>query len=156
MNKRYKFSNKEIKTIQKFIQTNIDKDIKVHKNNVYECEVATKDVYIGNKMYDYDTELYIKWLQQQPEYIPINFILISILHEVGHIMTYTKAKEKERNVLYGIYAFLNEFNILSTDTLNNKYFNIPDERQATMWGINFYKNNKIKCDKLLNELNIGA
>ena len=152
MQRKYRFTNKELNILKEFIQNNIDKNIKIKKSQCFECDIDNRTVYISNKKFTPDTEMFMNWLCKQKEYTPINHILISILHEIGHIKTYTPELEEERDLLYGIYDFMHENKIMSTEELNNKYFNIPDEKIATMWGINFYKNNKIKCDKLIKDL----
>jgi hypothetical protein len=38
--------------------------------------------------------------------------------------------------------------------MNFAYFNIESERLATMWGINFYNNNKSKCNELVAMLGL--
>jgi hypothetical protein len=151
MQRMYKFTKKDIKILQDFINT-IDKDIKIKKGRTFECDVEKKQVFVNNKKYTLDTEIYMNWLCKQKEYIPINHVLISILHEIGHIKTYSLIKEKQRTLLYSIYSFLQNYNILSVEELNEKYFNIPDEKDATMWGIEFYKNHKIQCDELVKKL----
>lgn len=153
MQRQFKFTKNEFKILKEFVKT-IDKNIIIKRNNCFECDIENKLVFIGNKKYDYDTKIFMDWLCKQKEYTPINYILISILHEIGHIKTYTKELEAERTELYGIYSFLHENGIMSTDELNEKYFEIPDEKEATMWGIKYYVNNKEKCDKLVKELNI--
>lgn len=153
MQRQYKFTNKQIKTLQDFVKQ-IDKNIKIKKSYSFECDIENKLVFIGSKEYTQDTKLFMDWLCKQKEYTPINHILISILHEIGHIKTYTKAKEQERDTLYSIYSFLNDNNIMSTEQLNEHYFAIPDERDATMWGIKYYVNHKNECDKLVKDLQI--
>lgn len=151
MQRRYKFTKNDIKILQEFINT-IDNSITIKKGQTFECDVKAKQVFVGDKKYSKDTEMFMQWLCKQKEYTPINHILISILHEVGHIKTYTKAKEMERNLLYNIYSFLQTYDIMSIEELNEKYFNIPDERDATMWGIKYYVNHKEQCDNLIKQL----
>jgi hypothetical protein len=148
-----KFTRKEIKIIQNFVNE-IDNNIKVKKSKVFECEIEKNQIFVSDKNYTKDTELFMKWLETLKEYQPINFILISILHEIGHIETYTEELEEERNKMYSMYSFLNKQGIMSTEELNNLYFEIPDEKNATLWGLNYYVNNKEKCNKLLQDLNI--
>lgn len=151
MQRRYKFTKKDIKILQDFVNT-IDKDIKIKKGQVFECDVKAKQVFVGDKKYSKDTEIFMNWLCKQKNYTPINHILISILHEIGHIKTYSQVKEKQRALLYGIYRFLETYDIMSTEELNEKYFNIPDEKDATMWGIKYYVNHKEQCDNLIKNL----
>lgn len=151
MQRVYKFTKKDIEKIQVFVNT-IDKNIKIKKGKCFECDTEKNQVFVGNKKYDKDTKMFMTWLCKQKEYTPINYILISILHEIGHIKTYSKIKQTERSILYGIYDFLGHLGIMTTEQQNNRYFNIPDERDATMWGLNYYVNHKQQCDKLVKDL----
>ena len=154
MQRQFKYTKQQIQILQDFINSTIDKDIKVKVGNAYECDIENKTIYLGSKELTTDTILFIQWLKTTPEYTPISYNLISILHEIGHIKTYNKIKSKQREVMYGIYSFLNEMQIVTTETLNQKYFEIPDEKDATNWGLRFYVNNKSKCDKLVKDLQI--
>lgn len=152
MQRQFKFTKKDFEKIQKFVN-DIDKDIKIKKGRCFECVVPDKKVFISHKKYDYESEIFTKFLEQNDN-IKINFVLIALLHEIGHIKTYNKKLEQQRTILYSIYNCLNRLKIISVDKLNQKYFMIPDERQATLWGLEYYKNNKNKCDKLVQELGI--
>ena len=153
MQRKYKFTKNQLNILQQFTNT-INKDIKIKKGRKFECDIQKKQVFVSHKKYDYDTEMFMNWLCKQKEYTPINYLLIAILHEIGHIETYSKANDKQRDILYGIYSFLGEMGIMSTEEQNDKYFNIPLERNATMWGLQYYVNHKEQCDKLVKDLEI--
>ena len=79
---------------------------------------------------------------------------MSILHEVGHIMTATDEIRDNRFLLDNIYSFLYSENAINELEYFNSYFDIPAEYDATLWGINYYIQNKEKCDKLAKQLGV--
>ena len=75
---------------------------------------------------------------------------MSVLHEIGHIATYTEDLNTEREFTYLLLQMkYEEDNFVE---FNREYFKIPMEFLATEWAINFYKNNIEFCEKLANDL----
>ena len=64
--------------------------------------------------------------------------MISILHEIGHLYTNGKDDLEMRSFLAMVSPEIAAKNI----NIQNKYFNIPCEWQATEWAINFIKRNQ--------------
>ncbi len=130
--------------IKRFVKE-INKDIKI-KFQKYDMECDTYDdiVYVG-ETYDKRTDKYfmdfVKKIRPECD-VPIFFL--SLLHEVGHIMTYDIEDEENKDIIYGLLKI--QFDESKKDDAalqqyDEMYFNIPLERNATEWGINFAMNN---------------
>ena len=151
-----RFSKKDIKAIQNFVNS-INENLKI-KNSEYkrfECDIPNNTIYLGIKNNNKkDNSLFLKWFKQQPEFIDINKKLLSLLHEIGHFQTFNQEEFDKRNELENIYTFMYEQDIISYEQLNFSYWNLENERKATMWGVEFYKNHTTECENLIKFLNL--
>ena len=134
--------NKEMKKgIRDFINIiNPDLKIKFQKWDL-ECDVHTDTIYIG-KTFDKRTDEYFKNFCKilNPETVKINSFLLSILHEIGHIETWTEEDDEQKNVLYDILKTQFDEEELDNEKMAeycDMYFKIPLEQNATEWGINY-------------------
>lgn len=153
MSKRNRFSNAEIRSIQDFI-SNIDADIQVFRGHCFEVDIEEEKIYLGNKRFDRVSALFMDYWQQECKNFNINWCILSILHEIGHIMTTTEELEDNRFQLDNIYSFMYQEQIINEKEYFNSYFSIPAEREATLWGIDYYKNNINICNKLAAALGL--
>ena len=151
-----KFSKKDIQTIQDFVYS-INKNL-IIKNSEYkrfECDIPNNTIYLGIKNNNKkDNALFMKWFKQQPEYININNKLLSLLHEIGHFQTFNQNEFDIRNELENAYCFMYEQDIISYEQLNFAYWNLANERKATMWGIQFYITHTKECKDLITKLKL--
>lgn len=152
MARRNHFNKQDLQNIQDFINL-IDSDIKVYKGSKFECDIYEEKIYIGNKRLDRITQLFCKWLGTQTSVCP-NYCIIAILHELGHIMTNTEELQDNREMLDSLYSLMYKSGNLKEEEYFINYFEIPAEYQATMWGVEFYKENKSLCDKLAEVLGV--
>ena len=68
-------------------------------------------------------------------------------------MTYDDELDEDRTVMYEMLkCFYNEGKS-SLQEYNNMYFRIPAEYEATAWGVQYYLNNKDKCDMIVKAVN---
>lgn len=86
--------------------------------------------------------------------ISVSPFLMGILHELGHIYTYDKEVDQERDVLY--YMLQVNFKEEEYESYTKMYFSIPAEYEATKWGVEFYLLNKDYCDNFLKEIGYEA
>lgn len=138
--------------IRKFVKS-IDKDFKVSFTDTFEVDIPEEHIYIT---FDHDKELdkmYDDFLYEQfgKRY---NVFLMSLLHEVGHIMTYEDELEEGRDIIYGLLKLNYEEGKSDVAEYNHKYFLIPMEFEATSWGVWYYENHKEQCDKLIRKLGV--
>ena len=154
--KNYNFTKEEKQTIRNFIHS-IDKSIKVRVSQElrFECDIEKRTIYLGSKKIDKkENKLFQEWFRQQPEYIKINKTLMSILHEIGHFMTFNKQEFETRNETEEMLMFMYENYYINEKEINFGYWNIANERKATMWGVDYFKNNQEKCRYLAAALGI--
>lgn len=86
--------------------------------------------------------------------IEINYLLASILHEVGHYYTFNDFDKFTKEMV---------LNIAETELYNGKlslkdvqyiYFNTTLEYNATKWAMDYYKANEKKCKDFLRKMNL--
>ena len=116
-------------------------------------DIPEEHIYIT---FDHDKELdkmYDDFLYEQfgKRY---NVFLMSLLHEVGHIMTYEDELEEGRDIIYGLLKLNYEEGKSDVAEYNHEYFLIPMEFEATSWGVWYYENHKEQCDELIKKLGV--
>ena len=148
-----KFTKNDIIILQNFINS-INDNIQVYKSNRFECDIEKEQIFVCSKEADDLDIQFMEWFKNQPEYTPINVILASILHEIGHIMTYQEQETEQRNALEKMLVFMYEENIITEKEMNFTYWDLDTERNATMWGIEYFKNNRKKCLELAEMLGL--
>ena len=134
--------------IQKFINT-INEYITVEKDNRFCVDIEEEIIYIPNNLNIKEDKIWSAFLMQEFN-ICFNPYVMSILHEIGHIMTYTEDLNTEREIIYFLLQMKYEED--NFEDFNNEYFKIPMEYSATEWAVNFYKNNIEICEKLTDDL----
>ena len=153
MASRNHFKSADIKVIRDFI-ANIDPDIEVFRGHCFEVDIAEEKIYLGNKRYDQVSAIFMNyWKNEYQDFNP-NWCVLSILHEIGHIMTDTDELQNNRQELDGIYSFMRAQDIINDLEYFNAYFGIPAEMEATKWGIEFYRLNQDLCNNLAKQLKV--
>jgi len=135
--------------IQQFIQENIDEYIEVSSEcECFECDLEEEIIYIPIEANKEDTDMFMHFIEQEYKEYELDPTVIGILHEVGHIMTYDEDLDKAREIaVLRMRLNFNNFE-LSLEEYNFNYFKLPAELNATNWAIDFYRNNREKCDRL--------
>lgn len=129
--------------LKKYIK-NIDSEIKVKFGKCFECDTDRKIVWLALKDNKQDGEMFKTWYEKyfNEKLTKLDLLYISALHEVGHIMTWTQELEDERAEMYGLMKVAHTYQLMSTQELNNQYFEIPMELIATQWGRKYYLHNR--------------
>lgn len=141
--------------IQQWVQKNIDEYIKVSSNCVcFECDLDEDVIYIPIEDTPLDTAMYMRFIEETYDEYHFDPLVLGILHEVGHIMTYDEDLDKAREI--AVLRMRLNFNTTTDDLVdyNFNYFRIPAELNATIWAVDFYQNNREECDRfgvMLNE-----
>ena len=152
---KYNFIEKRV--IKNFVKL-INPDYKVKfEGSAFECDVDEQVVYIGERKFNYDGKMFMDWFKQEfPVCKDINWWIISLLHEIGHIETSTDELQEERDLLYSTLKAVFDFGTTTVEEMNKAYFQIPCEYQATDWGANWWLEHKKECQKLVKFLKIGV
>jgi len=126
---------------------NIGIKIKQTKDR-FECDIQKLTIYIPKKRNLKSDFYFWTWFENyyNVKIDETELFLLSVLHEIGHIATYTEELEKERNEQFSLLQALHELSNLTTRQLNNQYFEIPMELKATEWAKNYFEK---KYGKLL-------
>lgn len=87
--------------------------------------------------------LFLEYAKENGLKVDCGIFLLSFFHEVGHYMTLGQFTLDE----------IDEFSdykdsLTDSDEDCKEYFNIEDERQATLWAIQYINNNADKIEKL--------
>ena len=130
----------ELLKLKKYLK-NIDNEIKIKFGKCFECDTENKIVWIPLKDNKTEAQMFKNWYEKyfNEKLTNKDLVHISALHEVGHIMTWTQELENERAEMYGLMQVAHTYQLMSTEELNNEYFEIPMELIATQWGRKYYK-----------------
>lgn len=147
--------DKMIKVIDKFVQE-IDPEIEVEEGDEFESDVFNKVVYaaIDEYFFVYEDEVLHQILLKEKGYnLEISLQMFSILHEIGHIMTISKYKDKLDKAME--YDRL-RFNLIKThkNSLNllREYKKLDLEVDADEYAYAYYQENKEKVLELDKKL----
>ena len=143
--RHYKRKQKQMEHIRKIGIRNfvkeIDKDIKVKFQEWdLECNIFEETVYIG-KTYDKETDRrFGEFVKELDSHCRAPIFLLSVLHEIGHIMTYEEEALDEKDFLYAAIDLKLKLGADEEECVK-EYFRIPLEMEATQWAIDFANNN---------------
>lgn len=138
--------------VRDFVKS-IDEDFEISFEDTFEVDIFDEHIFAT---FDKDEELdkmFLDFLQKEFG-VQINMFMISLLHEIGHIMTYDDELDDDRTLTYGVLKCLYEEGKSSVEKYNDMYFRIPAEYEATAWGVQYYLENKEKCDKLIERVGV--
>lgn len=80
------------------------------------------------------------------DYYRINKIIWQVLHEIGHYFTLDFIEEDEDEEMErAICAFIDKETAESSEAIQNIYFNLEKEWQATEWAKDYISNHFTKC-----------
>lgn len=146
-----KINRKELLTLYDFIDTIEevqDEDIKLEISTDWEIDTTDNIIYIGDKQKTQLDDYFIEYLKTDK----YNYFIISLLHEVGHIVTLTEELEEEQEQMHSIYRYLYKNNIIDERQLCLAYFDIKAERLATEWAKQYYDNHLNIIDDLIKKI----
>lgn len=114
-----------------------------YTKNKFECDIEKQIVYLPKEKNPKSDFYFWTWYEKyyNTRIDETELFLLSMLHEIGHIMTWTEELEEERDEQFGLLQALYELSNLTTRQLNNQYFEIPMELQATEWAKNYFEKN---------------
>ena len=150
------YNKKDLQLIRNFIKE-IDKDIviRIAPNQEFYCQLPLGKIYLGKKKID-DIQFYwYNWYQEQEFFSKeeINLRMITLLHEIGHFVTFDLNEWLDRNKKVPQLTEKYCKGELTLKELNFAYWNLPNEYKATEWAVDYYKRNKEKCDRLAKMIN---
>lgn len=98
-------------------------------------------------MIDAADKYFIPFTRNLAPDVDIDIYIVSLMHEVGHIFTREQFDDEawqadcdaKNRIDAGMALLKNDEE--SVEALYNEYFNLPDEKAATLWGLNYIRNN---------------
>jgi hypothetical protein len=70
-------------------------------------------------------------------------------------MTFNKQEFELRNEIEEMLIFMYDNYYINEKEINFAYWNIENERKATMWGVQYFKDNREKCLELAAALGLS-
>ena len=141
--KRYYKSYKFIKWLNPTLKMGFSK-------HDYCVDIENLKILIPIKKRFVDDLLFFDFLfKDYNKFIP-NSMIISILHEVGHIKTQDQEKDIVSFALMSKYEDQNNNNEISNLDYTMHYFRTPREKAATNWAVRYYRKNEKKLKKFMN------
>ena len=141
-------------TIFDFIK-GIDPEIELEVADHFCADVDKKIVFVGTEDEPEAEELMHEFVKEEFG-VEMDNVLISLLHEVGHIMTQNDEELRDRSILDVVLQlnWTDSDNDIDEDfeKYNNLYFRLPSEYQATEWAANYYREHKELCDEFVREM----
>ena len=138
-----------LQVIENFIK-DIDSNIEVEIDDRFCVDIEGEVVYITDSLNSEEDEIWSEFLKREFK-IDYDPYVMSVLHEVGHIMTFTEDLNEEREIIYFLLQM--KYTDDNFEDFNNEYFKIPMEYEATAWAVDFYRENKELCDKFAAKIN---
>jgi hypothetical protein len=154
------YNKQDLIYIRQFIkEINNEIVLRISPSGAWECSLPKYRIYLGAKKISKDLDYsWQTWYKKQEFYIGDNIFrrIISLLHEIGHFETFNVDEWDARNKIEKklVKAYINDK--ISYDDLNYAYWNLPNEYKATKWAIEYYKNNRAKCEKLAAMLGLTS
>lgn len=138
----------KIDLVRCFVKS-VDKNIDVESDNRFCVDIDAEIIFVPQKLNDREDEVWSNFLKEEFK-VDYDRYVMSLLHEIGHVETYTEDLNTERELIYFLLQMKYEED--NFKDFNNEYFKIPMEYIATEWAIDYYRNHKDKCDRFANLL----
>lgn len=146
-----------IKQIDNTIEIKIEKEITKYG---LACEPTESKIFIGLRNTTLEEKAFQDFVNElEPNFFDkykINCFILSILHEVGHIMTHEEEQEEEYAKDTNLLIELESQGLISKEQQANFYARLTLEQWATQWAIDFCKLNnafvKEYQDKIIKRL----
>ncbi len=136
----------KMRVVKKFVKI-IDKNIKVKKGKALQCDIENKIIYVAFESDEIDIETFLELVNELNPKCKYNDIILGILHEIGHIYTYTEENEREWDKDNALLEELFKKNMISARDFNRLYVRLPLEQNATQWAIDFAMMNQKFMDE---------
>lgn len=76
-----------------------------------------------------------------------NIFMLSLLHEVGHFFTFHTFSKMRLETAHEAKKLIEEaLEIDNCDEIYSLYFDLSIEKVATAWAVDYYKNNRKRCE----------
>lgn len=111
-----------------------------------------KTVYYSFAVPDRASKSWILWMHTLAPHIKTDVFLTSLLHEIGHHMTIDTIEPDAQAYSDQMKKFIEESEFIPDEAKDFMYFELPDEIEATRWGLNFISASTEYCKSFWEEL----
>lgn len=114
-------------------------------------------VYFTIAVSERSDRLFKKYILDHFHFEVPSIFMISLLHEVGHFQTLTDFSQLRIKTAHQAKKSIeNELDSLTPDDplfdeVYSNYFDLSIEKVATAWAVDYYRNNRERCDSFYNE-----
>lgn len=146
------FNEKDMRELKELVSNfvnSINSDISIEFETQFTCSITEKHIYIGllPLIQGFLSNDILEEIYKEKGIIYNDFYIFGLLHEIGHIETVKYLKYEDLSVELSIYqgqvAKLEEKYEYDRDFLNH-YIELPLEKSANEWAVNYYNNNTEK------------
>ena len=124
----------------------------------FSCYMDEREITYPLLIEDPSDEYFIPFCKELAPDIEVDPFIISILHEVGHLYTrfnfssstWAESMLKKEKIQDTI--FKNEDNDDVYEEMVIQYFNLPEEKAATEWALNYIRTHELEIEILWAEL----
>ena len=132
----------------------IDRKIKVREGRSNEASMVDNTIWYNAKEAAKDEYGFVRNLRERHYYAAegLNLKLITLLHEVGHIKTRDYTFESDNDNMNRTLCALTPKEVaMENIELQDLYYALPLEWEATEWAIDWLNRNRLKA-KILNKI----
>lgn len=105
-------------------------------------------VYFSIIVSERSDRLFKQYISNEFHFDVSNIFIISLLHEVGHAQTLWQFSQKQIQSAHRAKKSIEKkLEKNNSDEIYSQYFDLSIEKAATAWAVNYYKNNKARCDE---------
>ena len=109
----------------------------------YAVNIEKEVIYVPLTLRDVDDLLFYDFLFKEYDKFVPNSMVISILHEIGHIRTDNREDNITSFALMDTYSSKCNNGEMTDLDYALSYFRTPREKRATDWAVDFYKKNDL-------------
>lgn len=139
----------ELKTFVENFVKEINQDIKVEFETQFVSSITEKTIYIGllPLIQGYKSNEDLQEIYKQKGFEYNDFHIFALLHEIGHIESVKDFNDFE--LFMQMLVYRTDVEELNKNSKNDrefleKYIELPVEKMANEWALDFYKTNKQK------------
>jgi hypothetical protein len=117
-------------------------------DNDFSYDSKDDRVYFSIIVSERSDRLFKQYILNEFHFDVPNIFMISLLHEVGHAQTLWNFSQKQIQSAHRVKKALEKkLEKNNSDEIYSQYFDLSIEKAATAWAVDYYKNNKTRCDE---------
>ena len=133
-----------VKMVDKFLEPfGVDSDF----SSDFSYDPEDDRVYFSIMVSERADRLFKQYVSSHFHFDPPSIFMLSLLHEVGHAYTLSSfSKLRLRSAHQAKREIEKELEKNNSDEVYSLYFDLSIEKVATAWAVDYYRNNRKRCD----------